>query len=93
MSTSIQSRQRRKIKPRKKNCLLLKKIKQSEELQQIASVMSNPEATEEVGNAGMMLFVILYGGRKEDTLGGLRFAKFMAMVSSSSSSQRTLIRA
>ena len=90
MSTSIQSRQRRKTK--QKNCWLLKKIKQSEELQQIASVMSNPEATEEVGNAGMM-FVILYGGRKEDTLGGLRFAKFMAMVSSSSSSQRTLIRA
>ena len=55
-------------------------------------MMSNPEATEEVGNAGMM-FVILYGGRKEDTLGGLRFAKFMAMVSSSSSSQKTLIRA
>lgn len=62
---------------------LLKKMKQSEELQQISSVISNPQATEEeVGNAGIRLFVILYGGREEDTLGGLRFAKFMAMVSS-----------
>ena len=62
---------------------LLKKIKQSEKLLQLSSVISNPQATEEdVGNAGIRLFVILCGGREEDALSDLRFAKFMAMVCS-----------
>ena len=61
---------------------LLKKIKDSEELQQISSLMYDPDATpEEIGKAGNRLFIILYGGKQEDSLNKLRYAKFMEMVS------------
>ena len=47
-------------------------------------VMSDPDATvEQVGEAGIRLFVIMYGGKQSDSLNNLRYAKFMEIVSSS----------
>ena len=61
---------------------LLKKIQKTEELQQISMVMSDPDATvEQVGEAGIRLFVIMYGGKQSDSLNNLRYAKFMEIVS------------
>ena len=66
---------------------LLKKIKESGELQQISSLMYDPDATaEQIGKAGNRLFIILYGGKQEDSLNRLRYAKFMEMVSSAKTS-------
>ena len=66
---------------------LLAKIKQSEELQQISFLMTDPEATvEEIGKAGIRLYIILYGGRADDSLNSLRYAKYMMMVSTSKTS-------
>ena len=62
---------------------LLKKIKESGELQQISSLMYDPDATaEQIGKAGNRLSIILYGDKQEDSLNRLRYAKFMEMVSS-----------
>ena len=61
---------------------LMKKIKESQEIQQISSLMSDPNTTkEEVGSAGIKLFVHLYGGKQTDCLNSLRHAKFMEMAS------------
>ncbi len=41
----------------------------------------DPGATDEqIGEAGVRLFVIVYGGKKEDSLNTLRYAKFMEMI-------------
>ena len=46
---------------------LLKKIKESQEIQQISSLMSDlNETKEEIGSAGIQLFVHLYGGKQTD---------------------------
>ena len=66
---------------------LLMKIKQSEELQLISLLMTDPEATvEQIGKAGIRLYLVLYGGRAADSLNGLRYAKYMEMVSTSKKS-------
>ncbi len=66
---------------------LLKKIKESEELKQISVLMSDPYMTaEQIGKAGIRVFVIMCGGKKSDSLNSLRYAKFMEMVTSSKSS-------
>ena len=58
---------------------LLKKIKASKEIQTVCSAMCNPNASqEEIGQAGLRLFVILYDGKQHDYY----YAKFMEMVSS-----------
>ena len=63
---------------------LVKKIHVNEEVQQISSLMSNPNVTtEEVGKAGARLFVLLYGGKQKDSLNLLRYVKFLDMVTSS----------
>lgn len=63
---------------------LLKKITESEELQQISFLMTNPEATvEQIGKAGIRLYVVLYGGKEDDSLNSLRYSKYMQMVSTS----------
>ena len=63
---------------------LIKKIQDNAEVQQISSLISDSQVTaEEVGKAGARLFVILYGGKQEDSLNFLRYVKFMDMVSSS----------
>ena len=62
---------------------LVKKIKASEEVQQISLLMGDPCLTaEEIGKAGVRLFVILFGGKQEDSLNFLQYVKFMEMVSS-----------
>ncbi len=62
---------------------LLKKIQVSKEVQQISVLMSDPHMTaEEIGKASIRLFVILFGGKPNDSLNVLRCAKFMDMVSS-----------
>ena len=66
---------------------LLKRIKESKEIQQISSLMSEHSATaEQIDKAGTRLYVTTYGGRQEDSLNGLRYIKFMEMVSSSKAS-------
>ena len=46
--------------------------------------MSEHSATaEQIGKAGTRLFVITYGGKREDSLNSLWYIKFMEMVSSS----------
>ena len=62
---------------------LLKKIQKTVELQHISMVMSDPYATvEQVGKAGIRLFVNMYGGKQSDSFNNLRYAKFMEIVSS-----------
>ena len=63
---------------------LLKKLKQSAELQDLASVMNDVEADSEmIGEAGCKLFILMYGGKKNDSLSNLRYVKYMQMVTSS----------
>ena len=51
-------------------------------MQQISYLMSDPNAMkEEIGSAGIRLFVHLYGGKQTDSLNSLMYAKFMEMVS------------
>ena len=48
---------------------LLKKIQVSKEVQQISILMSDPHmTTDEIGKAGITLFVILFGGKPNDSL-------------------------
>ena len=63
---------------------LLKKITSSKDLRDLSLIVSNPEATaEEVGAAGIKIFILLYGGKASDTLNNLRYLKYMQMVSTS----------
>ena len=41
---------------------------------------------EQIGKAGLQAFVIMFGGKKNDSLNSLRYAKFMEMVTSNKSS-------
>ena len=53
----------------------------SAEVQDLASVMNDENAdTEMVGEAGCKLFVMIYGGKKNDSLTNLRYVKYMQMV-------------
>ncbi len=62
----------------------MKKIQASEEVQQISVLMGDFFMNkEEIGKAGARLFVILFGGKREDSLNFLRYAKFLEMVSTS----------
>ena len=48
---------------------LLKTIKASKEIQAIYSAMCNPNASqEEIGQAGVRLFMILYDGKRSNTI-------------------------
>ena len=63
---------------------LVKKIQAHEEVQHISSLMTNPCSTaEEIGKAGVHLFVVLFGGKQNDSLNFLRYVKFLEIVSSS----------
>ena len=49
--------------------------------------MTDPEATvEQIGKAGIRLYVVLYGGRADDSLISLWYAKYTEMVSTSKTS-------
>jgi hypothetical protein len=66
---------------------LLKKMKESEELQRIYFLMIDHEATvEQIGKAGIRLYALLYCGRTNDSLNSLRYSKYMEMVSTSKTS-------
>ena len=62
---------------------LMKKLKQSKDVQAIAELMMDHNATvEQVGEVGIRLFVIVFGGKQSDSLNTLRYAKYMEMVAS-----------
>ena len=61
---------------------LLKKIKESPDIQQISSLMIDSSAsTEDAGSAGIRLFVYLYGGKQTDSLNNFQYMKFIEMTS------------
>ena len=65
----------------------LKKLKQSENIQQISHLIQSPDITpDEVGKAGIKLFLAMYDGQEQDSLNKLRYVKFMEMVTASKSS-------
>ena len=63
---------------------LMKKIKQSKNVQMIADLMMDHSATtEQVGEAGVQLFVIVFGGKQPDSLNTLdMLRKYMEIVAS-----------
>ena len=62
---------------------LMKKLKQSKDVQAIAELKMDRNATvEQVGEVGVRLFVIVFGGKQSDSLNTLRYAKYMEMVAS-----------
>ena len=51
-----------------------------------ADIFCNSNATlEQIGAAGLRIFVLLYGGKDTDNLSSLRYAKYMKMASTTSS--------
>ena len=69
---------------------LLKKLKQSAEVQDLASVMNDENAdTEMVGEAGCKLFIMIYGGKKNDSLTNLHYVKYMQNNGDSFQKDRT----
>ena len=63
---------------------LIKKIISSKDLRDILKKFENMESTpEEIGAAGIKVFILLYGGKKNDSLNNLRYAKYMQMLSQS----------
>ncbi len=63
---------------------ILKKLKQSVEIQNISKILNGIEATPDtVGTAGCQLFVLMYGGNRIESLNTLRYVKYMEMVASS----------
>ena len=54
--------------------LLIRKLEKDEILQQQAKIISNPWAThEEITAVSERIFVKMYGGKNDDTLGNLRY--------------------
>ena len=64
---------------------ILRLIKKSKKPQQLSAVFNKPLASQaEVGSAGINLFILLYGGKNEDSLQSLRYTMYMKMAASSS---------
>ena len=62
----------------------MKNIQVSEEVRQISLLMGDPCMTAEaISKAGVRLFVILFGGKQDDSLNYLQYVKFLEMASSS----------
>ena len=58
---------------------LMKKIKQSKDVQMIAElIMDHSAITEQIGEAGVQLFVITFGGKQSDLLNTLRYVEMLA---------------
>jgi len=64
---------------------LIKKLKQSKNVQTIAELIWIA-TVEQVGDVGVQLFVIVFGGKQSDSLNTLRYAKYMEMVASAKNS-------
>ena len=57
----------------------MKKLKQSKDVQMIAELMMDHNATvEQVGEVGVQLFVIVFGGKQSDSLNTLRYMEMVA---------------
>ena len=61
---------------------LLQKSKRAQYLTKVFLGLSSSQ--EQIGKAGITLFVLLYGGKFEDTLEQLRYTNYMKMAASSS---------
>ena len=62
---------------------LMRRLKQSEEVQGISQLMIDRGASaEQIGEAGVRLIVIVNGGKKADSLNILHCAKYMEIVAS-----------
>ena len=58
----------------------------SEGTRKYKDIFCNSNATlEQIGAAGLRIFVLLYGGKDTDNLSSLRYAKYMKMASTTSS--------
>ena len=64
---------------------ILRLIQKSKKAQQLSAVFNKPLASQaKIGNTGVNLFILLYGGKNEDSLQSLRYTMYMKMVASSS---------
>ena len=64
---------------------IIKLFEKSPEARKIAGTFLKTDTTQDVvGEAGLKLFVLLYGGKSSDTLSSLRFTKYLKMTSVSS---------
>ena len=62
---------------------ILRLIEKSKSAQELADVFMCKDSTQDsVSTAGMKLFVLLYGGKPCDSLGYLRYIRYMGMASS-----------
>ena len=62
----------------------MKKFKENKSLQQAAIAFDNPNATQtQIDHAGEAAFVVMYNGKKSDTLDGLRYKKYCDKVATS----------
>ena len=60
---------------------LLKKLKRCPEIREIGDTFyCQRSSQEEIIKAGNRLFVLMYGGKKQETLGNLRYRHFMQMA-------------
>ena len=60
---------------------ILKKFKENRSLQQAAIVFDNLNASQtQIDHAGEAAFVVIYNGKKSDTLDGLRYKKYYDKV-------------
>ena len=63
---------------------IIKKFRENKSLQQAAIVFDNPNATQtQIDQAGEAAFVVMYNGKKSDTLDGLRYKKYCDKVATS----------
>ena len=63
---------------------ILKKFKDNKSLQQAATVFDNSNATKaQIDKAGEAAFMVMYNGKKLDTLDGLRYKKYCDKVATS----------
>ena len=64
---------------------ILRLIQKLKKAQQLSAVFNKPLASQaEIGSAGINLFILLYGGKNEDSLQSLRYTMYMKMAASSS---------
>ena len=63
---------------------ILKKFKDHKSPQQAATVFDNSNATQvQIDKAGKVAFVVMYNGKKSDSLDGLRYKKYCDKVATS----------
>ena len=64
---------------------ILRLIQKLKKAQQLSAVFNKPLASQaKIGNTGINLFILLNGGKNEDSLQSLRYTMYMKMAASSS---------